>query len=339
MHTFYKRSLPLGVGKIRRDMTIKKLTTLTLITLALAATLTFGLMSNHSANAKTNLLNASVTSAASLSAQMSGVPIFALGAGNNTLYLLSGNTFNRVGAISPVNGTVRECDFRTLNNQLMCVTNTGRFYTVNTANANATLVATLSPNNANSQLLDINPMADAFRWVGTDELNYAIVKNAAGVFNTVAVQTSFAYVAQDVNAGRNPNLIAGAYDNNQNGRATTTFFIFDSGTNSAVTIADRTATGSSNTGGGRLVTIGGVFDQNGRVTVTPNSGFDIATFDQLGDLNIGALLTTGKLSFLFTAQVPNIVTPGQIQNLGAFSQPVAGSDGNNQWADVMVPIQ
>jgi Domain of unknown function (DUF4394) len=320
-------------------ITKKKLTILTLFALAFAVSMTFGLMGNHSANAKTNSSTAATVSTASLSAQMSGVPIFALGANNNTLYLLSGNTFNRVGAISPVNGTVRECDFRTATNQLMCVTNTGRFYTVNTANASATLVATLSPNNANSQLLDINPMADAFRWVGTDELNYAIAKGANGVFNTVAVQTSFAYIANDVNAGVNPNLVAGGYDNNQNGRATTTFFIFDSGTNQAVTIADRTATGSSNTGGGRLVTIGGVFDQNGRVTITPNAGFDIATFPRLGDLNIGALLTTGKLSFLFTAQVPNIVTPGQIQNLGAFSQPVAGSDGNNQWADVMVPIQ
>jgi Domain of unknown function (DUF4394) len=319
----------------------KKLTILTLLALAFAVSMTFGLMGNHSADAKTNL-NSSTTvvpSAASLSAQITGVQVFALGANNNTLYSLSGSTFNRIGAISPVNGTVRECDFRTANNQLMCVTNTGNFYTVNPANANATLVASLSPNNANSQLLDINPVLDAFRWVGTDELNYAIVKNAAGVFNTVAVQTAFAYIANDVSANVNPNLVAGGYDNNQNGLATTTFFIFDSGTNQAVTIADRNATGSSNTGGGRLVTIGGVFDQNGRVTITPNSGFDIATFPRLGNLNVGFLLTTGKLSFLFTSQVPNIVTPGQTQNLGAISQGVVGNDGNNQWADVMIPIQ
>jgi hypothetical protein len=311
----------------------KKLTILTLLALAFAVSMTFGLMGNHSADAKTNL------NSSSLSAQISGVQVFALGANNNTLYSLSGSTFNRIGAISPVNGTVRECDFRTANNQLMCVTNTGNFYTVNPANASATLVATLSPNNPNSQLLDINPVLDAFRWVGTDELNLAIVRNAAGVFNTVATQTSFAYVAQDVNAGVNPNLVAGGYDNNQNGLATTTFFIFDSGTNQAVTIADRNATGSSNTGGGQLVTIGSVFDQNGRVTITPNSGFDIATFPRLGNLNAGFLLTTGKLSLLFTAQVPNIVTPGQTQNLGAISQGVVGSDGNNQWADVMIPIQ
>ncbi|MBO0798472.1 MAG: DUF4394 domain-containing protein, partial [Blastocatellia bacterium] len=234
--------------------------------------------------------------------------------------------------------TIRECDFRTATNQLYCVSSDGSFYIVNTADASATLVATLSPNNANSQLLDINPVADAFRWVGTDELNYAITKNATGTFNTVAVQTPFAYVAGDVNAGKNPNLVAGAYDNNQNGLATTTFFTFDSATNQAATIADRTATGSSNTGGGRLVTIGGVFDQNGQVTITQNSGFDITTSPQ-SNVNIGVLLTTAKLSFISTAQVPNIVTPGQTQNLSAFSQFVIGSDGNNLWADVMLPIQ
>lgn len=315
---------------------MKKLTTISFFALALAASLALGLMGNHSADAK---VNSSTTSAASISAQMSGVPIFALGARNNTLYLLSGSTFNRIGAISPVNGTVVECDFRTANNQLMCVTNAGSFYSVNTANAQATLVANLSPNNPTAQLLDINPVADAFRWVGTNETNLAIVKNAAGVFNTVATQTSFAYVAGDVRAGTNPNLVAGSYDNNLNGLATTTFFIFDSGTNQAVTIADRTATGSSNTGGGRLVTIGSVIDQDGPIDITADSGSDIKTFANLGNLNIAALLTTGRLSFIFTAQVPNIVTPGQTQNLGAFSQGVVGSDGNNNWSDVIIPIQ
>jgi uncharacterized protein DUF4394 len=319
----------------------KNLTILMLIKVVFVISMTIGFIGYHSAIAKTapNLPTPPVPSAASANAQITGVTVFALGAGNNNLYSLSGAIFNKVGTISPVNGTVRECDFRTATNVLYCVTNGGSFYTVNPADASATLVATLSPNNANSQLLDINPMADAFRWVGTDELNYAITKNAAGVFNTVAVQTPFAYVVGDINAGKNPNLIAGAYDNNQNGLATTTFFIFDSGTNQAVTIADRNANGSSNTGGGKLVTIGNVVDQSGRVTITPNAGFDIATFPRLGNLNAGYLLTNAKLSIILTAQVPNIVTPGQTQSISAVSQFVIGSDGNNRWADVMVPIQ
>jgi hypothetical protein len=324
-------------------MTMKKLSTGTFITLALATSLTFGLMSIHSAKAKTNLntITTSVPSAVSLSAQISGVTAYFIGAGNNALYVLrSGSTIaNRVGVIGPVNGTVREGDFRTATNQLYVVTDRGNFYTVNLANAQATQMATLSPNNNTSQMLDINPMADAFRWIGTNELNYAIVKNANGVFNTVAVQTPVAYIQGDPNAVVNPNIVGGAYDNNQNGLATTTFYFVDSATNQFGTINDRTAAGSSNTGGGRLQTVGALFDQQGRVNITPNSGFDIATFPQLGNLNVGWLVTDGKLTTVFTVQIPNTIPVGSVINLGGSSQPLVGSDGQTRFSDVMIPIQ
>jgi hypothetical protein len=324
-------------------MTMKKLSTGTFITLALATSLTFGLMSIHSAKAKTNLntITTSVPSAVSLSAQISGVTAYFIGAGNNALYVLRPGSAiaNRVGVIGPVNGTVREGDFRTATNQLYVVTDSGNFYTVNLANAQATNVATLSPNNNTSQMLDINPMADAFRWIGTDELNYAIVKNANGVFNTVAVQTQVAYIQGDPNAVVNPNIVGGAYDNNQNGLATTTFYFVDSATNQFGTINDRTAAGSSNTGGGRLQTVGALFDQQGRVNITPNSGFDIATFPQLGNLNIGWLVTDGKLTTVFTVQIPNTIPVGSVINLGGSSQPLVGSDGQTRFSDVMIPIQ
>jgi hypothetical protein len=324
-------------------MTMKKLFTGTFITLALATALTFSLMSIHSAEAKTNLntITASVPSAASLSAQISGVTTYFIGAGNNALYVLrpGSDVANRVGVIGPVNGTVTEGDFRTATNQLYVVTNTGNFYTVNLANAQATRVATLSPNNNTSQMLDINPMADAFRWIGTNELNYAIAKGANGVFNTVAVQTRVAYIQGDPNAGANPNIVGGAYDNNQSGLATTTFYFADSATNQFGTINDRTAAGSSNTGGGRLQTVGALFDQRGRVNITPNSGFDIATFPQLGNLNIGLLVTDGKVTTIFTTQIPNTIPVGSGVNLGGFSQPLVGSDGQTRFSDVMIPIQ
>jgi hypothetical protein len=322
---------------------MKKLSTGTFITLALATSLTFGLMSIHSAKAKTNLntITTSVPSAVSLSAQISGVTAYFIGAGNNALYVLRPGSAiaNRVGVIGPVNGTVREGDFRTATNQLYVVTDRGNFYTVNLANAQATQMATLSPNNNTSQMLDINPMADAFRWIGTDELNYAIVKNANGVFNTVAVQTQVAYIQGDPNAVVNPNIVGGAYDNNQNGLATTTFYFVDSATNQFGTINDRTAAGSSNTGGGRLQTVGALFDQQGRVNITPNSGFDIATFPQLGNLNVGWLVTDGKLTTVFTVQIPNTIPVGSVINLGGSSQPLVGSDGQTRFSDVMIPIQ
>jgi len=324
-------------------MTIKKISTGTFITLAIATSLTYSLMRIHSAKAKTNLntITAPAPSAVTFSAQISGITAYFIGAGNNTLYVLRpGSTIaNRVGVIGPVNGIVREGDFRTATNQLYVVTDSGNFYTVNLANAQATQVATLSPNNNTSQMLDINPMADAFRWIGTNELNYAIVKNANGVFNTVAVQTPVAYIQGDPNAVVNPNIVGGAYDNNQNGQATTTYYFADSATNQFGTINDRTAAGSSNTGGGRLQTVGALFDQQGRVNITPNSGFDIATFPQLGNLNVGWLVTDGKLTTVFTTQIPNTIPVGSSVNLGGFSQPLVGSDGQTRFSDVMIPIQ
>jgi hypothetical protein len=322
---------------------MKKLPTVTFITLALATSLTFGLMSIHSAKAKTNLnsITVSAPSAVSLSAQITGVTVYFIGAGNNVLYVRrpGATVADRVGVISPVNGTVTEGDFRTANNQLYVVTDRGSFYTVNLANARATLVATLSPNNNTSRKLDINPMADAFRWIGTNGLNYAIAKGANGVFNTVVVQTPVDYIQGDPNADVNPNIVGGAYDNNQNGLATTTFYFVDSATNQFGTINDRTAAGSSNTGGGRLQTVGALFDGNGRVNITQNSGLDIATFPRLGNLNVGWLVTDGKLTTVFTVQIPNTLPVGSIVNLGGTSQPLVGSDGRTQFSDVMIPIQ
>jgi dipeptidyl aminopeptidase/acylaminoacyl peptidase len=322
---------------------MKKSSIGTFITLAFAASLTLGLTSIHSAKAKTNLnsVTTSAAPAASASAQVPRVTSYFIGAGNNALYVLTpGSTIaNRVGVIGPVDGTVTEGDFRTATNQLYVVTDTGNFYTVNLANAQATQVATLTPNNNTSQMLDINPMADAFRWIGTNELNYAITKGANGVFNTVAVQTPVAYIQGDPNAGVNPNIVGGAYDNNQNGLATTTFYFVDSATNQVGTINDRTAAGSSNTGGGRLQTVGALFDQNGRVNITPNSGFDIATFPRLGNLNIGWLVTDGKLTTVYTVQIPSSIPVGSIVNLGGMSQPLVGSDGQRRFSDVMIPIQ
>ena len=66
---------------------MKKLSKGTFITLALATSLTFGLMSIHSAKAKTNLntITASVPSAVSPNAQISGVTTYFIGAGTHVL--------------------------------------------------------------------------------------------------------------------------------------------------------------------------------------------------------------------------------------------------------------
>ena len=112
-----------------------------------------------------------------------------------------------------------------------------------------------------------------------------------------------AYIQGDPNAGVNPNIMGGAYDNNQNCLATTTFYFADSATNQFGTINDRTATGSSNTVEGRLQTVVALFDQKGLVNIIPNPGFDIATFPRLGNLNVGRLVTDSELTTVFTVQI------------------------------------
>jgi hypothetical protein len=91
------------------------------------------------------------------------------------------------------------------------------------------------------------------RVIGSNDQNYAVV-NSSGNLNVTAQQTAITYAAGDPQAGKDPNLTAGAY-NNIAGAATTIFYALDYATDSVVTIADIT-NGSSATGGGRLKTLG-----------------------------------------------------------------------------------
>src|SRR5919198_301213 len=96
----------------------RNLTALTLIALAIAISLTFGLMRIRSAQASTT---SAVTAALfpSIAAQVPGLNIqyYAIDA-NNNFYVLSGTTFNRVNTISNINGdTIIGIDYRPANGQ------------------------------------------------------------------------------------------------------------------------------------------------------------------------------------------------------------------------------
>src|SRR5262249_19631186 len=72
-------------------------------------------------------------------------------------------------------------------------------------------------------------------------------------------------------------------NNNVAGATTTIFYAIDHDQDTLVTIADKTATGSSNTGGGKLQTIGPLVDSAGnRITLNSLADIDIAT---LGGVN------------------------------------------------------
>jgi hypothetical protein len=261
---------------------------MTFLALALAAISAFVLMGRHSVSA------AAASSATAQGGTMPPVFIFALTT-DNTLYILApGSTvYQSLGRVAGIGGNdLIGIDFRPADKKLYALSDAGRLYTINfnVAPPTATLVSTLSPRfpSGFQSLMDFNPVVDAIRLIGGDTLNYAVVKNASNILATTAVQTSLTYAVGDVNAGKTPKVIGGAYNNNVAGATTTIFYAMDHDLDTLVTIADKTATGSSNTGGGRLQTIGRLVDSAGnQITVNALADIDIVTLNGVNFL-VGA---------------------------------------------------
>ncbi len=252
----------------------KKFIGMTFLALALVAISAFVLRGRHS-----------VSAATAQGGTMPPVFIFALTT-DNTLYVLApGSTvYQFLGRVAGIGGNdLIGIDFRPADKRLYGLTDGGRLYTINfnVAPPTATLVSTLTPRFASGfqSLMDFNPVVDAIRLIGGDTANYAVVKNASNILATTAVQTSLTYAAGDVNAGKTPKVIGGAYTNNVAGATTTLFYAIDHDLDTLVTIADKN-NGSSNTGGGRLQTIGRLVDVAGNpITVNAVSDLDIVTIN------------------------------------------------------------
>ena len=263
---------------------------MTLLALAFAAISAFVPMGRHS-------VSAAAVSSASATAQTTTMPpvfIFALTT-DNTLYVLTpGSTvYQSLGRVAGIAGfDLIGIDFRPADKKLYALSDGGSLYTINfnVSPPTATLVSALTPRfpSGFQSLMDFNPVVDAIRLIGGDTLNYAVVKGANGILNTTAVQTSLTYAAGDVNAGKTPKVTGGAYNNNVAGATATLFYAMDYDLDTLVTIADKTATGSSNTGGGKLQTIGPLVDVAGnKITVNALNDIDIITLNGVNFL-IGA---------------------------------------------------
>lgn len=213
------------------------------------------------------------------------VNVYAL-TSDNAIYVLKPGASNyvRLGRVETEGGNLIGIDFRPADGKLYGLTDLGNLYTIPVSSngvGTATRVSTINPRFTGGfeGLIDFNPVANALRVAGSNDQNIAVVNgtNGANLATTVA-QTKFVYAAGDVNAGKDPEMSGGAYTNNFVGATTTLFYVIDHDTDSLVTIADKTATGSSNTGGGQLQTIGQFYDESGnRLNMSPTSDLDIYT--------------------------------------------------------------
>jgi len=283
-----------GMEKLMREPNMKKINATTTITaLALATLMIYGLLGRYSANAKSelNLSHTTIAPAASLAAQTTGVVlpkanIYTLNSDNVIFVLTPGATsFTRLGRVNRIDGNLIGIDFRPADgaaSPLYGVTDTGKVYAIAVSSTQlgaATLVSTLSPRFAGGfqSLMDFNPVVNAIRLIGTNDQNHAIV-NSGGNLNVTAVQTALTYAPGDVNAGADPNICGGTYTNSYANAPNTLFYAIDHDLDTFVTISSVSSTGSSNTGGGLLQTIGPIVDASGNpINCSPTADLDAYT--------------------------------------------------------------
>jgi Domain of unknown function (DUF4394) len=332
----------------------------TVISLALAASLAYGLMSGRSASAKSEhnpsnksgisgISGASASAAASSSAmsaaaQTTGItmlrtPIYALST-NNTIYALwpGATSFTRLVRVTQANGNLIGIDFRPAagnNNALYALTDTGSIYTVNLTAAGLGAVTKVSdlttrfPSGVQS-LLDFNPVLDAIRLIGSDRSNYAVV-NSGGNLNAMAIQTPLSYDPNDVNKGVSPHVSTGAYTNNVVGATTTLFYAIDYDLDTFLTIQPATPGGSSATGGGVLQTLGPLVTPVGqRVNISSTADIDIYTNNAGVNRLVGV---SGQTFFNIDLSLVNPAAPaGSVTNI--VTQGITMPDDGNDIIDI-----
>jgi hypothetical protein len=252
---------------------------------------------------------------------------------NNVIARVHGSKVTNAQRVSGVDGKLIGLDFRPSQSTnptsptLYGLSDTGKVYTIaigGISDTTATLVGSLgaSFDGGMQSLADFNPVVDALRVIGSNDQNFAVVNANGGNLNQTVPQSLMSYAAGDVQAGIDANLTAGAYNNNLAGSTSTIFYALDYARDTLVTIADVTATGSSNTGGGRLKTLGKLVDPQGAViNVLPLAGIDIYTDPAVGN---AALISNGtQLYYINLASVNAGLPLGTTQNVVA--RPLVGA--------------
>jgi hypothetical protein len=320
----------------------KSLATLTFTALALAAIAIPVLVSRYSAS--TVAAQDIVSAELSTGILMPSFPLYALNTNNVILVLQPGATnFTRLVKVTAANGNLIGIDFRPADRRLYALTDTGTIYTIALGALNlgaVTRVSSMTPrfDGGYQSLMDFNPVVDAIRFIASDNDNYAVVKDAAGILNTTAVQTSLTYPAGDVNAGKDPNIACGSYTNNFAGAAVTIFYAIDYNTDQFVTIAPAAAGGSSATGGGLLKTIGNLVTPTGaRINFSPNTDCDIVT--NASGVNTIYGVSGRSLFTIDLGQINTALLAGQTQNVVVRGISLAETpDNGGNLIDIAAPI-
>jgi hypothetical protein len=264
-------------------------------------------------------------------------PLFALST-DNTIYALRNGKFS-ASRVNGIDGNLIGIDFRVSDGptgRLYGLTDTGKLYQIGVdpfVTIPPFLISTLAPRFAGGfqSLADFNPVltptANALRLIGSNDQNFAVV-DGGGTLSTTAMQTPVAYVQGDVSFGVDANLTAGAYDNNAAGATFTTFYSIDYDLDTLVTIADRNPSGSSNTGAGKLRTIGPIVDAQGRrINFAPNAGLDVFTQASAGGLVNRAVAVSGRTFYCIDLSPINPSTPPGTQQ-AVVATPVSGAVAN-----------
>jgi len=259
---------------------------------------------------------------------------------DNAIYVLKpgAGSYTRLGRVNtPDGGNLIGIDFRPADNtptKVYGLTDLGTLYNIDVSTARfgqLTQVSKMNPRFTGGfgAVVDFNPVANALRVMGSNDQNLAVVNGTDGSnLSTTVAQTKFAYAQGDVNFGKDPEITGGAYTNNFVGATTTLFYMIDADTDTLVTIADKTATGSSNTGGGQLKTIGSFVDEQGnKLNMSPTSDMDIYT-DRAGN-NYLVGQTTRLIFSIDLNQVNQNIALGKTQKIVVKRGQPAALPGSN----------
>jgi Domain of unknown function (DUF4394)/PEP-CTERM motif len=195
-------------------------------------------------------------------------------------------------AITGITGSsILAIDIRVSNGQLYALTDDFRLFTVNKSTGATSLIATLAIAGANFAF-DVNPAVDRLRIVSNTNNNYVYRFDTGALITQANVSYGTAV---------DPDVVAGAYSNNDNNGATgTTLFVIDSRN-------DLLATQNPMTGVLTAVAPLGL-------DVGSRTSFDIAT---RGTVNSAFVANSGKLFSLNT-------TTGALSVIGNTSETLFG---------------